>query len=370
MLKKIQRIDPEQSDAEVMLDTLVKMRSRDRRGPSFTAPQPSVPRRPEKPARRQQAIDEGLVTSVLMPSEFWFEDAVEGRDDFNWSPLFNDFSKDELAAMIGGLRLMIKKPGSIIYTEGEPGDSLFVLSSGSARVYPQGQRRPQRAGSDPARRRGFRHSVRAPGNAAQPDDHRDHRMRAARARQGDHRSDHGVLSQSSGAGQGATRKPEVTMTRQSDRAHCLILCAGLLLTTLVGSVFGQSQGEKRGADPDGERIVLGALSYRIHCLNCHGDAGAGNGPMARLLKIVPADLARLSVENGGEFPTEQVYRTIDGRDDVRAHGSREMPVWGISFQDLGRDSDQEEKVRNKILDLIAYLRTLQVGGEETEDPEN
>ena len=73
----------------------------------------------------------------MMPSEFWFEEAAEGRDGFNWSPLFNDFSKTELAAMIGGLRLLIKKPGSIVYTEGEHGDSLFVLSSGSARVYRQ-----------------------------------------------------------------------------------------------------------------------------------------------------------------------------------------------------------------------------------------
>ena len=136
VLKKIQRIDPEQSDAELMLDTLVKMRSRDGRAARLTMPQPSGPsRQPEEPVRLQDSIDEGFVTSVIMPSEFWFEEAVEGRDDFNWSPLFNDFSKDELAAMIGGLRLMIKKPGSIVYTEGEPGESFFVLSSGSARVY-------------------------------------------------------------------------------------------------------------------------------------------------------------------------------------------------------------------------------------------
>lgn len=155
VLKKIQRIDPEQSDAEEMLDTLIKIRSKDRPAakprprpilspalePSPSGEEkksrfPKLRLRPKKPEPPPE-VDEGLVTSIIMPSEFWFEEAVAGRDGFNWSPLFNDFSKNELAAMIGGLRLMIKKPGSIVYTEGEPGDSLFVLSSGSVRVYRQ-----------------------------------------------------------------------------------------------------------------------------------------------------------------------------------------------------------------------------------------
>ncbi len=145
VLKKIQRIDPEQSDAEEMLDTLIKIRSKDRPAarprldvrPPAEPPKPRFPKlrlRPKK-AEPPPEVDEGLVTSIIMPSEFWFEEAAEGRDGFNWSPLFNDFSKKELAAMIGGLRLLVKKPGSIVYTEGEPGQSLFVLSSGSVRVY-------------------------------------------------------------------------------------------------------------------------------------------------------------------------------------------------------------------------------------------
>ena len=144
VLKKIQRIDPEQSDAEVMLDTLVKLRRKNH--PSAKVPRPksqpiAIPRRVPKPKPQakpkedEKEFDEGLVTSIIMPSEFWFEEAAEGREDFNWSPLFGDFSKEELSAMVGGMRLLIKKPGSIVYTEGEPGDSLFVLASGRARVY-------------------------------------------------------------------------------------------------------------------------------------------------------------------------------------------------------------------------------------------
>ncbi len=53
---------------------------------------------------------------------------------------------------------------------------------------------------------------------------------------------------------------------------------------------------------------------------------------------------------------------IDGRTEVKAHGSREMPIWGFSFQDPGRTDDQETEVRERILDLVEYLKTIQVEG--------
>ena len=143
VLKKIQRIDPEQSDADVMLETLVKIRGRDKAGGSLpqtprverrgTGPAPMIV--PKSEVHAATDFDEGMETSILMPSEFWFEEAAARQRSFNWSPLFNDLSQEELAAVVGGLRLLIKKPGSIIYTEGEPGDSFFVLSTGRARVY-------------------------------------------------------------------------------------------------------------------------------------------------------------------------------------------------------------------------------------------
>ncbi len=145
-----------------------------------------------------------------------------------------------------------------------------------------------------------------------------------------------------------------------------IQAALLVIAFLPSPMFG-GEGPPPAKPPE-SREVLGALSYRIHCLNCHGSAGTGNGPMAELLKIVPADLTRLAARHGGEFPAEDVYRAIDGRQEISGHGSRKMPVWGIGFQDPGRDADQEKAVRNKILDLVAYLETLQVE-EEVESHE-
>jgi hypothetical protein len=51
------------------------------------------------------------------------------------SPLFSDFSGDELVAVIHGLRLLSFDAGDIIITEGDPGDSLFVLASGTAKAF-------------------------------------------------------------------------------------------------------------------------------------------------------------------------------------------------------------------------------------------
>jgi cAMP-dependent protein kinase regulator len=51
------------------------------------------------------------------------------------SPLFQGFSQDELVAVMSGLRLVTFEPGEIIITEGDAGDSLFVLTTGVAKAF-------------------------------------------------------------------------------------------------------------------------------------------------------------------------------------------------------------------------------------------
>lgn len=72
-------------------------------------------------------------TSEIVLSD-WVE-AAESRDDFHWSPLLSELSEQELSWVFGELRLMVKHPGAIIYAAGEQGGGIFVLASGSARVY-------------------------------------------------------------------------------------------------------------------------------------------------------------------------------------------------------------------------------------------
>ena len=73
--------------------------------------------------------------------------------------------------------------------------------------------------------------------------------------------------------------------------------------------------------------------YVAYCASCHGVDGTGNGPLADTLKVRPADLTVISKKNGGHFPYTMLRKTIEGRELglARAHGPREMPVWGPVF---------------------------------------
>ena len=51
------------------------------------------------------------------------------------TPLFGDMSKEEVRALIGGFKLQTTAAGDILMVEGEPGDSLFILTDGEVRVH-------------------------------------------------------------------------------------------------------------------------------------------------------------------------------------------------------------------------------------------
>jgi hypothetical protein len=102
--------------------------------------------------------------------------------------------------------------------------------------------------------------------------------------------------------------------------------------------------------------------YQQLCSSCHGVGGRGDGPVSSLIKIGVPDLTRIAARDGGEFPTEDVRRTIDGRWDRRAHGARDMPVWGWQFYDSSATNDAEERAQvDSMIDrLVNYLRSIQV----------
>ena len=108
-----------------------------------------------------------------------------------------------------------------------------------------------------------------------------------------------------------------------------------------------------------ELVERGRFLFRVYCQNCHGETGRGDGPTADKMKIAPSDLTRIRRDNDGEFPFDRIYRTIDGRREVRGHGAARMPVWGLAFQELDRDVNQEDEVRGKILQLIEFLESIQ-----------
>lgn len=103
----------------------------------------------------------------------------------------------------------------------------------------------------------------------------------------------------------------------------------------------------------------GRFLFRVHCQSCHGPEGHGDGAMREVLTVPPTDLTRISKRNDGTFPRHLVIEVIDGRRHLPAHGAREMPVWGITFQTLELDTNQEPEVERRIRDLVLFLESIQ-----------
>jgi mono/diheme cytochrome c family protein len=109
-----------------------------------------------------------------------------------------------------------------------------------------------------------------------------------------------------------------------------------------------------GTDDAGSRL------FRTYCASCHGTTGRGDGPMAMQLRRMPPDLTQFTRRNGGVFPSEQVYRIVDGR-DVMSHGDREMPVWGDAFR-MTTGGGGAAAVKARIDAIVRYLAGIQERG--------
>jgi len=106
-----------------------------------------------------------------------------------------------------------------------------------------------------------------------------------------------------------------------------------------------------------DEVARGRALYLQNCAPCHGLNGRGDGPMVRALTTPPANLRRLSERFGNPLPEDEVARYIDGRVDIKAHGPRDMPVWGNRFYfESGGD---ERQVQKQIAQLVAYLQSIQ-----------
>jgi mono/diheme cytochrome c family protein len=113
---------------------------------------------------------------------------------------------------------------------------------------------------------------------------------------------------------------------------------------------------RQAASQDGMEL------YADLCAVCHGNDAKGNGPAAPALSSKNLDLTRLALDNEGVFPVEEVKNTIRGEADISAHGSREMPMWGVAFRDVRLDFKRARLhgfVETRIDALADYLEFLQ-----------
>jgi hypothetical protein len=73
--------------------------------------------------------------------------------------------------------------------------------------------------------------------------------------------------------------------------------------------------------------------------------------------VPPADLTTLAQKNNGKFPSNHVAAVLSGQEEVTAHGSKDMPVWGPVFFRVSHGHPTE--VQQRIGNLTLYLKTLQ-----------
>jgi len=164
-LKRIERIEPGRSDVEEKLSYLIAHRRR----PSFdpwqqarsriTAAAASPRAEADAPeigmeeigdaavglheapldgpladeAAREEIVS--LLGQVLSPAAAAPETEGAPPPPVVASPLFQDFSQQEVLEVIRGLRLCSYEPGEIVVSAGEPGDSMFLITTGRVRAY-------------------------------------------------------------------------------------------------------------------------------------------------------------------------------------------------------------------------------------------
>jgi mono/diheme cytochrome c family protein len=126
-------------------------------------------------------------------------------------------------------------------------------------------------------------------------------------------------------------------------------------TMFVIALFALPQVVLAGED-DSPTVDWGRELYMDFCVSCHGWTGKGDGPAGPSFKITPADLTQLSARNGGEFPRAKIKKYIDGEEDIQAHGSRKMRVWGKA---LRREVSSANEARMQIHALAEFLESIQ-----------
>jgi hypothetical protein len=142
-VKKMQRIEPGRKDLEFKLAALVKQQEGPTAGegqaqtPAAPEPRPEPPSPPPAAPHARPSDFEDILVREMPEADAELHLADGGGDvtALQESALFRDLSTAQLEALISGLQLTSVGPGEIVVAEGEPGSSLYLIASGTVRVY-------------------------------------------------------------------------------------------------------------------------------------------------------------------------------------------------------------------------------------------
>ena len=139
----------------------------------------------------------------------------------------------------------------------------------------------------------------------------------------------------------------------SSVARNLVLSIAFLSLTVPIATAQEQQPSKKAANVPIE--LSGEQIFKSYCAPCHGKDAKGSGPMAPALKVPPPDLTTLAKRNNGKFPADYFSTVLKSGENLPAHGSSEMPIWGSTFA----DANTQRIVTIRVNDLTQYLESLQ-----------
>lgn len=131
ILKKMQRLDPGNPTVEDRLARLGKVASS---SPSVAAPAPVQERSPAEGGLEIALDMEEIDDTKPIPVSGLDGGAPPVMSGVASTPLFSDMTPIELTEVLGRLRHHEFPAGRVVVKEGDPGESLFVLSEGRVRV--------------------------------------------------------------------------------------------------------------------------------------------------------------------------------------------------------------------------------------------
>lgn len=139
-----------------------------------------------------------------------------------------------------------------------------------------------------------------------------------------------------------------------------LFLAGLAAVVIAGVGYANQSTTKTVVIPVSKAPVNnGEQMYVSYCAPCHGVDGRGNGPVAAALKTQPTNLAALSRNHGGKFPSTHIVSVLQFGTTHPAHGSAEMPLWGPALGSVDSAPSENDVRALRISNLSRYLQTLQ-----------
>ena len=136
-----------------------------------------------------------------------------------------------------------------------------------------------------------------------------------------------------------------------------LLGPSCLILAFLTCSFAQTQPSPVKRVPSRPTAAVdGKQLFLQYCASCHGADAKGGGPAASALKTAPTDLTSLAAKSNGKFPDDRVLRILQGGEDITAHGTRDMPVWGPIFNNMSPNLMIKQ---TRVYSLLNYLEGIQ-----------